>query len=86
MTVADSLNIHYLMLVVTYAGTIICRGLITIETWNFAMMLILTLVMESSVTSMSVLVDATVVAGSVKVSCTIPPLFAILLLFLHIQS
>jgi MFS family permease len=66
MAVADKWSIHFLMLVVTYAGTIICRGLITIETWNFAMMLILTLFMESSVTSMSVLVDATVVAGSVK--------------------
>ncbi len=38
----------------------------TIEGWNFAMILILTLFMESSVASMSVLVDATVVAGSVK--------------------
>jgi MFS family permease len=66
MAAADKWSIHYLMLILTYAGTIICRGLITIEHWNFAMMLILTLVMESSVASMSVLVDATVVAGSVK--------------------
>ena len=62
---ADIWNIHYIMLLVTYAGTMISRGLITMP-WHFGIMLFLALVMESSVSVMSVLVDATVVAGSTK--------------------
>lgn len=58
---------HYAMLLLTYAVTITSRGLITLE-WSFGPMLALALVMEAAVAPMSVLVDATVVAGSVKVS------------------
>lgn len=55
------------MLVLTYAVTVTTRGLITLG-WSFGPMLALALIMESAVAPMGNLVDATVVAGSVKVS------------------
>ena len=54
------------MLILTYALTIISRGLVTIG-WDFGIMLFLMLMMEAGVSPMSVLVDSTVAAGSTKV-------------------
>lgn len=63
--ISDAWSIHYLMLLLTYALTMISRGLITMD-WSYGVMLVLVLIMEAAVSPMSILVDATVVAGSVK--------------------
>jgi len=64
---ADKWNLHHPMLIVTYAIVMISRGLITLP-FNFGIMLALALIMEAVVSPMSILVDATVVAGSTKAS------------------
>jgi hypothetical protein len=55
------------MLLATYALTMVSRGMLTLQ-WSYGMTLFWALVMESAVSPMGILVDATVVAGSTKVS------------------
>lgn len=70
VSLADVLDVHYVSLLLTYSLTMISRGLIVKGGWSFAIMIVLALIMEAAVSPMGVLVDSTVVSGSVKVSRT----------------
>jgi MFS family permease len=62
---ADMLQIHFSMLVATYAVVVITRGAMTAVT-SFAATMALALLMECAASPMGVIVDATVVAVSDK--------------------